>query len=164
MNTQTTTEDRYTVENWEPEFHVRSKGTHMSRKVVTPKGVARFSVDFDSIAKRLRQGYEVRLVGHDNRDAVRLIPILTTDCREMHVKAQTMGLFATSTYNGLKFTLKRRNRTIRPEDGAEMQSEKMRKQSEMRKVYRELKEVTPDLSVTCPNCGTTFRIGRKMAA
>jgi len=149
------------VAEWEAEVKVRKDGkahAGMKRKVLT-RGVIKFKASsvLNSMMDALLAGYEVRLVDGAGDDAVRFFPCLDANYEEMFVAAQTMGNFR-KVISDIRFHLEHRGKKVNQYDYLE---EKIRRQWEIEK-KREKLAVTPDTMVTCPNCGTEFRVGRKL--
>jgi len=158
MKAPTNTETRFTAE-WEPEVKFRSNGAcnrTMQRKVVT-KGVDRFEADnlFNKSIKRLRQGYEVRWT-LNGEDALRLIPITDREFRKIGIRAQTMGSFINRMSDLMVKILKRRGEKISRDAANACISDAEQRNDD----FRKLVHVTPDMMVTCPECGTEFRVGK----
>jgi len=148
---------RYAGTDWDkPEVRVKLKGDRdtVSRKVLTIGVKTIDSGDLmKDVLKYLRQGYEVQLGTSDAW--LRLYPCVTADCTKMFVSAQTMGNFR-NKLNDKHFELVHRGETIDAETANARGVENHRKNK------RESAEITPDTMATCPKCGFTFRIGRKI--
>ena len=158
-------EPRYEGTDWDPVATVKQKGPScrtVSRKVKT-KGVRYFdgSPLMGDVITRLRQGYEVRICTARDMEsaAIRLFPCLDADCRTMHVTAQAMGEFRTET-------LADKHAVVRIGGAAAKRAEVERyiDRAEIRYAKRRASMVcvTPDTTVTCPSCGSTFRVGRQL--
>lgn len=153
-------ETRMTAE-WEPEVKIKRKGGHNAapeRKLIT-KGVAKLWRPnlLGDVLNNLRHGYEVRLVDGNGNGAIRIFPILSTDMKTVYPHAQTMGDFRRSLED-LKPKLYHRGELlddVRVRMEKNIQMDKYNKCKEQRRL-----SVTPDTMVTCPNCGTEFRVGR----
>jgi len=159
MKAPTNTETRFTAE-WEPEVKFRSNGAcnrTMQRKVVT-KDVVRVEADqfLNMAIDRLRHGYEVRAT-LNGEDALRLIPITDREFRKIGIKAQTMGSFINRMSDLMVKILKRRGEKISRDAANACISDAEQKYDEFRNA---LVHVTPDMTVTCPECGTEFRVGK----
>ncbi len=149
---------RFMCGNWDPEVTIQRDGARhraLRRKVVT-KGIVhvRAAKILEGIVRNLRKGYEVRLTDNAENDAIRIFPIASKDCRRMYVRTQAMG--------GLCEVLK--DKTLVVTHGGEQLSERETERivNEQHERYEEDRRlhVTPDTMVTCPNCGTEFRVGR----
>ena len=152
-------ETRMTAE-WEPRAKVKRGGfsrRSLVRKLVT-NGVKEIGLPgtIEAIEKLLRQGYEVRLTDGKSEAAIRIYPLLSTDCKRIYPQAATMGGF-TDCLSGFKPKVFHR--------GQELDDVTLRMQRNIAaENYAERKKlcVTPDTMVTCPNCGTEFRVGSKL--
>ena len=149
---------RFAGANWDkPEVKVtRSGGKGIERKVLTVNTV---TIDatalLDKIEKLMRQGNEVRLTRR-SQEALRFIPLSDRECRKIEPRAFFMGDMA-------KMLADKKLKITRL--GAEIpQSAVQKLVDRARELGREAEErrrhVTPDTVVTCPNCGTEFRVGR----
>ena len=155
-------ETRMTAE-WEPEAKIKRSGGHYTapaRKLLT-KGVAQlcYPTMLKEVLDKLRSGYEVRLTYWKGNDAIRIFPILSTDLKTVYPHAQTMGVFR-HALEDLKPKVYHKGELL---DDVRI---RMEKNVQMDK-YNKFKEqqrlsVTPDTMVTCPNCGTEFRVGSKL--
>lgn len=139
---------RIACSNWDKgdaTISLKTHGDHVSRKVLTRDN---FRVELPFAAKlveTLRRGYEVRFTVN-GEDAIRLFPFVEKDLKTMIVASQTMGNFRKDVFNGKKFKVVRRSKEISTDEA---------------KKFIETVEVTPNMMVTCPGCGLTFRVGRK---
>ena len=172
-NKNESTEKRFQCENWDTDYfrvNVKSygRGRSPARKVVT-KGIHKLllGVEHRRITDLLRRGYEVRLeFAGSGQDAIRLFPIMTQDLKHMEVKADTMGSFKTDTLADKKAVFARMGKDV---SRAEIEDYDATKKSETpvgkwkpgMGGESEQDYVTPDMMVTCPNCGYNFRVGRK---
>ena len=153
-------EPRYEGTNWdEPIVRVRRNGStrqQVKRKVLT-RGIKRihaFALTKEAIVKYLREGYEVRITDANDKDMIRLFPCMSKDMKKLTITAQTMGEFRecisdkkVHIYHGGKELSKH-------------QAEKM--VIEQRERVENRLAVTPDTVVTCPKCGTEFRVGKEL--
>ncbi len=152
---------RFTCDNWDPEVKIRRNGRKFSdvkRKVVT-RGIVhvRAARILEGIVKNLRKGYEVRLTDGSENDAIRIFPIASTDCRRMYVRTQAMGELCdvlkdkqiVVTHGGEQLS---QGETVQMIDEQQAKHERYEEDTKL--------SVVPDLMVTCPNCGTEFRVGR----
>ena len=83
--------------------------------------------------------------------------MMETDLATMIVCARTMGAFRKATLADKRARLVRHGEEVSAQDAADYMSAR-------RAETPPCDEVTPDTTVTCPNCGTTFRVGRRIAA
>lgn len=170
MNTETTTEnERYSCDNWDPEVQVKHQGKHSSlrRKVLT-RGIIRIKMPclVEKITSKLRRGLEVRITGADGEDAIRFFPLAGTDCKSMFPKAQAMGDFAKCLGDKRLTVVSGHDRRKLDDDeiGSKIAAQKERYVEEYERTHADRPSVPPDTVVTCPNCGTEFRVGRQLAA
>ena len=109
----------------------------------------------DEIVRIVKAGYEVRL-GHTEEDCVRFYPLLDKECKKMLLIAQTIGGMRESV-SKLKFSVYRKGMEI-DEEETEQEISQAKRKHELHQVV----SVTPDTMVTCPKCGTKFRVGRAL--
>lgn len=114
---------------------------------------------FDEIAEVLREGYDVHLT-----DRCRFYACVNKQLTQLEVIAQTMGRFREAMAD-IPFAFVEDGETVseatlreRAKRLAAERAEKAAKRKE------KAQQVTPDMQVTCPTCGTTFRVGRRIAA
>lgn len=163
--TNETTDTRYSAE-WEPIARVKKHKGHktMDRKVLT-RGVKEYK-NFNLlrlIVNDLRHGYEVRLCNGNGDAFIRIFPVLSKDCTKIFAAAQAMEPLSQSL-GGLKPTIHRRGKgAISEGETAYMVREVVQRWTIDKAKASEMLEVTPDTMVTCPNCGTNFRVGRSFA-
>jgi len=148
------------VADWEAEVSVcrdGKKNAALRRKVQT-RGIMRFNAErlLSEVRRCLRKGYEVRLVDSFNEDAVRFFPCLDSSYEKMFVAAQTMTCLR-GWIEEIPFHMEHCGERVNPE---EKFAEKEMRQAEIERNRRFA--VTPDTMVSCPNCGTEFRVGRKL--
>lgn len=150
--------------NWdEPVVRVRRSGTLSSsriRKKVLTRGVYRipfYRATQQEIIKYLRRGYEVRLTDGGESDAIRLFPCMDKNLSSMYVSAQTMGDFR-KCIGDKKVKIVHGEKEISKCDAAKMDQEV----SEAHEEIKQRLAVTPDTVVTCPKCGTEFRVGKQL--
>lgn len=163
MKTNSETATRLMVTNWDEDTPVHINAGHGkgNRKVITRgvitsrdlgsvhRGYAE-SLLFD-ITELLRRGHEYRFVDEDGNEALRLFPCVNTDLKTVFVAAQTMGEFRNSLSD----------KKIRPfVAGEEVCIKTARKV--VKKALKRIPSVTPDEMVECPECGTRFRVGKKL--
>ena len=167
MNTNETNETddtRYTAE-WEPVAKVRKHdkqhGT-LKRKVLT-RGVKEYADGnlMRQAIRDLRQGYEVRLMNGDGEAFLRIFPVLGADCKRLYAAAQAMEPLSQSL-GGIKPTIHHGGRAIREGEVAHLVREAYVAHAKAK--AHDVPEVTPSTMVTCPKCGTTFRVGRALAS
>lgn len=138
-----------------------------NRKVITKGVVSGF--DFNEIAKAedaavltrildfVRAGYEYRMVDENGEEALRFIPIVEKDMKTVTLVAQTMGLFRKALdYKEVKPFY--RGKEISRAKASKLVTEAQKEDAE----YKQRVNVTPDTTVECPFCGTTFRVGKKL--
>ena len=111
---------------------------------------------FDEIAEVLREGYDVHV-----SERCRFFTCLNKSRTQLEVVAQSMGKFRKAMAD-IPFAFDCGGETV----SAEKLAERARRSRSRRSAAAEdaAKQVTPDMQVTCPNCGTTFRVGRRVAA
>lgn len=156
------TDERFVCGNWDkPEVNIvgHGKGHAPARKVCTPNGMRKIDATeiLDEAHALLRAGYEVRLASERFGEAVRLVPMMASDLGSMQVHARAMGGFRDETLRDKRARLVRLGKEVSAKKAADYMSAK-------RAETPNGAEVTPDTKVTCPNCGTTFRVGRRIAA
>ena len=167
MNTNETDntydDTRYTAE-WEPiakvRKHDKQHGT-LKRKVLT-RGVKEY-VNYNLLRQLifdLRSGYEVRLCNGNGEAFLRIFPVLGKDCKRLFAASQAMEPLSQSL-GGIKPKIHHGGRAIRAGETEDM-VRKAHVAYAKSKAFT-VPEVTPDTMVTCPNCGTTFRVGRALA-
>ena len=107
---------------------------------------------FDTIAEVLREGYDVHVSGR-----CRFYACVNKSHTQLEVVAQTMGRFRQSMAD-IPFAFVANGETV--------SAEKLRERAKRLAAKRRENalQVTPDTQVTCPNCGATFRVGRRIAA
>lgn len=164
-------EIRLKVTNWDKEVPVMTVARSCrpsNRKVVT-KGViigaetSRIAEDEDAavltrILDVVRAGYEYRMIDENGEEALRFIPVVEKDMKTVSLVAQTMGSFRKALndkevkpfYRGEEVTRTKAAKII--EDEAE----------KGREYQRNRVNVSPDTLVTCPKCGTEFRVGKQL--
>ena len=98
----------------------------------------------------------------DLGESVRLIPVLDKSCKIMHVTAQSMGKFNSELLADKKVTVIHRDRELSEKETENLVSAQAAKfDPEFRRAERY--HVSPDTVVTCPNCGTEFRVGKQLS-
>ena len=164
METNQGTEPRFEGCNWDkPAVKVKLNGattTTLRRKVLT-NGVKHLYMGglLDQMKERLRQGYEVRICDSAGNDAIRVFPFALGDCKTMVPKAQAMGDFAKECYSGIKIGV---TKHYGKEIGDSECNELSAKQAKRYEAAKAEPYATPDLMVSCPQCGFRFRVGRSM--
>lgn len=145
--------------NWETSAPVSVKlngeRKATSQKVKTKK-VEIISLPFtvEDARQYLRRGSEIRFTDGAGDEWLRLFPMVDTKTDRLYPVAQTMGDFRRSAYDGITPFYSWRKGAV----GVEAIRD-------ANKAARELREepivsVTPDKIITCPNCGTRFRVGK----
>ena len=147
---------------WEAEVNDQSNGENRAdthRKVKT-NAITRYRCPSPTKVKALlRAGHEIRFTDEKGRDMIRIFPCLDSDYRFMSPTAQAMGEFREKTYEGIRFSLRRRGERVSVESRRKARQER----TERIKAKRgNTICVTPDTMVECPNCGTTFRVGKTL--
>ena len=167
--TKTTTETRIECADWNVAISDRGFARKLSRKVLT-KGTAEIAIPdaiYERLCAELKAGNEVRFAAAGEA-FVRFYPVMPADLGRMKAIAMTLNPFRDSTYAGMKdFRLVTRSgKTQR--DKADVEKMMKRKENEIAAFKANLKRmrhgVTPDVMLTCPNCGYEIRVGRKLAA
>jgi len=114
---------------------------------------------FDTIAEVIREGYDVHL-----SERCRFYACVNKSRTQLEVVAQTMGRFRQSMAD-IPFAFVADGETV---SEATLRERARQLAAERRaaaaKRSAAAKQVTPDTQVTCPNCGATFRVGRRIAA
>ena len=108
---------------------------------------------FDTIAEVIREGYDVHL-----SERCRFYVCVNKAHTELEVVAQTTGRFRRSMAD-IPFAFVADGETV-----SETALRERARQLAAAKRAAAAKQVTPDTQVTCPNCGTTIRVGRRIAA
>lgn len=145
------------VGEWEADVTAKRNGrtnAALRRKVKTV-GIKQLDVAdlFDEVRGYLRRGYEVRLTSKNDGEAIRLYPCLDADFTQMFVAAMTMGAFRTSLAD-IRFRTSHCGQSVDPAD------ERTAKGERAERIAAARQSVTPDTVVTCPKCGTEFRVGK----
>ena len=147
-------------ENQELVVKIKAKGRRSlpARKVESTgtSSVALSQEQMSAIRDRLNAGREVRLT-YCGEDVLRLFLCLETDFKTLYVSSQAMRPFpfCQTPREGrlLRFVTEHGGREIGGEELAE-------RVARVKSAQRE--HVTPDVVVTCPNCGAELRVGRKL--
>lgn len=166
-------EIRLKVTNWNeavPTMVSRDHGSTGSRKVVT-RGIVRSSdetlgnfeesysaIMLHVIADFLREGYEYRLTDTSGDDAVRFIPMVAKDMNTVYICAETMGSFRA------KLNDKRVTPFYRGEEISRHEANDMLEDTKAmdRQYHNKRRNVTPNLVISCPECGAEVRIGKQL--
>ncbi len=152
-------EARYECDNWDEGAEVRVKpngdGRLPSRKVVTT-GVFEIKLtkaQMTALTTHARQGQEVRFT-YDGESVWRVFPVLELSGK-LAASVQSMNPFRQTLYKDktVRLTTQRGTRKVE-RDVYEKRIEKARS-------FRR-ENISPDTLVTCPNCGTEFRVGKKL--
>ena len=155
-------EARYAGTNWdEPVVRVKKNGPKypkLYRKVLT-KGEVPVLVPESlskSIVEKLRQGREVRLEFYGYGPGIRLFPCMDKECEKMNVIAQTIGEFR-ECLSDKKVKIIHGNRELSEAETAQLIRESEEHYESSKRIC-----VSPDTMVTCPECGTEFRVGKQL--
>lgn len=164
-------EVRLRVKNWDEAVPTMVGQKHgPSRKVVT-RGIIRSNDDDCLICnsdlgaeiiaialEALRKGFEFRLTDENDEDAIRLIPCVEKDMKTVSVVAQTMGSFRASLEDKIVAPF-HNGEEIDEEDALKLN----KKLLDGKRGKKSVKGgVTPDVMVTCPNCGEQVRVGKHL--
>lgn len=144
--------------NWETSAPVSVKlngGRQGTSQKVKTKKVETISLPFtvENARQYLRHGAEVRFVDTNNKEWLRLFPMVDTKSDRLYPVAQTMGDFRRNAYDGITPFYSWRKGAV----GVEAIRDANKAARELRE---EIVSVTPDKIITCPNCGTRFRVGK----
>lgn len=148
----------------------KGRARPLNRKVLTT-GIAEIQAEaiLADMLRKLSAGNEVRLTCCGDA-FVRFYPMLDTDLKTMYVAAQTLHPFRKAAYSGMndfKFTTRHAAKEL-PKETVERRMAAKREQAALlrnaRGIKREAYGVTPDVTLSCPNCGFKIRVGRKLAA
>lgn len=112
---------------------------------------------FDTIAEVIREGYDVHL-----SERCRFYACVDKSRTRLEVVAQTMGRFRRSMAD-IPFAFVADGETVSEATLRERARQLARERAERAAKRAAAKQVTPDVQVTCPNCGATFRVGRRAA-
>lgn len=149
---------RFAGANWDkPEVEIkRTGGKSLERKVLTT-GTRKIDATrlLDDIRQLMRQGFEVRLTCN-GQDALRFVPLSDRECSKIEPHAFFMGKMA-KMLGDKKLKITRNGEEVPQSDVQEL-VDHMREMARVKDDKRHY--VTPDTVVTCPNCGTEFRVGR----
>ena len=161
--TNETNDTRYTAE-WEPVAKVKLNGKARStlmRKVLT-RGVKEYENSnlLRQLVFDLRCGYEVRLCDDEGNAFLRIFPVLGKDCKRLYAASQAMEPLSRSL-GGIRPKIHHGGRAIR--DGETEDMVRKAHVAYAKAKAHDVPEVTPSTMVTCPSCGTTFRVGRALA-
>lgn len=164
-------EIRLQVTNWDKEVPVmtnKRSDRPSSRKVLT-KGVITFGTASANAATEdaavlsrilavVRAGYEYRMVDENGEEALRFIPVVEKDMKTVTLVAQTMGSFRGSL-NDKEVKPFYQGEEVPRTKAAKMVIEAQKDDA----AYRSSRvNVSPDMVVTCPECGTEFRVGKQL--
>ena len=144
------------VNNWDtPEVKVKKQGEHLSMtRIVKTTGDVHIPCDnlLPRITELLRQGKRVILGDGD----IMLYPVTNVEMTGLSVSAKIGGelskCLADKTFKVIW-------------KGREVNGKNLAKQyrNDVKENRKHKLEVTPDTIVECPNCGTSFRIGKRIA-
>jgi hypothetical protein len=167
--TTITTEARIKCTDWNVAIsNKRGYGRNLNRKVLT-KEITNIPIPaaiYEQLCAELRAGNEVRFSAN-GKEFVRFYPVVLADFSRMQAIAMTLTPFRDSVYGEMnEFELVTESGKKR--DSAAVNEMLKRKESEIASFKENLKllkhGVTPDVMVTCPNCGYEIRVGKKFAA
>lgn len=147
------------VGDWDAEVNIKSRGPNRAdtRRKVKTNGIREFySTRIADIIAAVRRGYEVRVIDDDGHHAVRFYPCLDADYACMFIAAQTMGNFRHSL-SDIPFRMMHCGEEV---SGTEAERDRKNAQARLRRENDSRVNVTPDTVVTCPECGTEFRVGK----
>ena len=167
--TKTTTETRIECADWNVAISDKGFARKLSRKVLT-KGTTQIAIPdaiYERLCAELKAGNEVRFAAN-GEEFVRFYPVMLSDLSKMEAVAQTLIPFRASVYAGMKaFRLVTRSGKTK-RDRTDVEKMMKRKEDEIATFKANLKQlrhgVTPDVMITCPNCGYEIRVGKKLAA
>ena len=147
------------IEGIWPTVRVRVKNTEnrIQRKVLQTRTAQIPAGDLiRRIETELREGAAVELLDGKGNGAIRVYACVTKDFKRMYATSATMGGFRQSL-NDIRFRVVRGRGKDESVESAEDWAEKAEE------LKSEAPCVVPDQMVTCPNCGTRFRVGRRNA-
>lgn len=121
-----------------------------TRKFIT-NCVKVIHVDLECIKMNLMAGKEVRL--GKATEGIRLFPLVEKDYKTVKVIAQTFGDFR-NALDDEPFEL--------TDDSVSVEDAVKRREADLKRSHSKL-SVSPDTMVTCPACGTEFRVGKQLA-
>ena len=145
----------------------REKTRSSMRTRLNLKGTVNIQVPnlLPRIVELVRQGYAVNLCGEEYADkhnpkgaAIQIKPAVDGDLKAIHIIAATLGKFKTAT-SDIKFHYSRNGKDV-SKAAILREAEEVRAKAQERREF--LKCVSPDSVVTCPQCGTSFRIGKTL--
>ena len=167
--TKTTTETRIECSEWNVAISNKGFARKLNRKVLT-KGTTQIAIPpsiYEKLCSELKAGYEVRFAAN-GEEFVRFYPVMLPNLSKMEAIAMTLNSLRNSTYAGMKdFQLVTRSGKTKRERATvnEMIKRKEDEIATFKKSLKQLKHgVTPDVMLTCPNCGYEIRVGKKLAA
>lgn len=130
-------------------------GHAISRKVVNEIPTRTFIVpQLDNVLDALNEApCEIRLATGDGQEAIRLYRVLTTKLDEQFIAAQTMGDFRHGITDHRKLRFTHGKKAMTKKDVERFNLDQKAKRT----------NVTPDMLVTCPACGTEFRVGKSLS-
>lgn len=133
----------------------QGKGKTVSRKVVNEIPTRTFIIpQLDNILVALNEApCEIRLATGDGKEAIRLYRVLTHKLDEQFIAAQTMGDFRHGISDNRSVRFTHRNKTMTRKEVERVNLDQKAKRA----------NVTPDTLVTCPACGTEFRVGKSLS-
>ena len=167
--TKTTTKTRIECSEWNVAISNKGFARKLNRKIITKKTsqIAIPAAIYEKLCSELKAGNEVRFAAN-GEEFVRFYPVMLSDLSKMEAIAMTLNSLRNSTYAGMKdFHLVTRSGKTKRERATVNEMIK-RKEDEIATFKANLKQlkhgVTPDVMLTCPNCGYEIRVGKKLAA
>lgn len=164
-------EIRLKVTNWDTEVTVMTnkRSSRPSNRKVLTKGIisgedlnaltaAEDAAVLTRVLDFVRAGYEYRMVDENGEEALRFIPIVERDMKTVTLVAQTMGSFRGSL-NDKEVKPFYRGEEVTRKKAKDMGDKELEHQREWSKTRL---NVSPDTLVTCPKCGTEFRVGKEL--
>ena len=133
----------------------QGKGKTVRRKVVNEIPTRTFILpQLDDVLEALNEApCEIRLATGDGKEAIRLYRVLTAKLDEQFIAAQTMGDFRHGINDNRKLRFTHGKKTVAKKDVERVNLDQKAKRT----------NVTPDTLVTCPACGTEFRVGKSLS-
>jgi len=150
------------IGEWKAKVTLESHGENRPEKIrkVKVNEIKRIECEgLNEIYDELLAGKEVRICNQRFGEAIRLYPCLNSDYSEMFAAAQTIGEFRKSLKD-VKFKMVHCGMDVDPKEA--LKDKEFRKQAIAEKRQKRV-NVTPDTIVSCPECGTEFRVGKSLA-